>query len=189
MQKNELRKKFKALRSRLTSEEIEEKSLLIANQSLKLPIWNYDYFHLFLSITENKEVNTEYLLHVLQGKDKHVILPKTDFSKGGMKGFLLTDQTVIKKNAWNIPEPVEGIEINNDQLEVVFLPLLAYDKKGNRIGYGKGFYDRFLAECRPDVLKIGLSFFEPVDSIIETYEDDIPLDFCVTPLNIHHFVQ
>jgi 5-formyltetrahydrofolate cyclo-ligase len=69
----------------------------------------------------------------------------------------LTDNTKIKKNEHNIP--VDGIEVPSHKIEVVFVPLLAYDKQGQRVGYGKGFYDKFLAECSPATVKIGLSFF------------------------------
>ena len=187
MQKDNLRKKFKELRLKLDENEIEELSLKIANKTLELPIWNYRYYHIFLSITEQKEVDTEFLLHILQGKDKEVIIPKSDAETGELTHFLLTDQTVIKKNRWNIPEPEDGIEINTEKLQVVFVPLLAFDKNGHRVGYGKGFYDRFLDQCRPDIVKIGLSFFEPVDEITEVFSSDIPLNYCVTPENIYKF--
>jgi len=187
MNKEELRRKFKELRLNLDAKDIEKMSLEIANRSLQLPIWDHKYYHIFLSIAEQKEVDTEFLLHILQGKDKDVIVPKSDFKTGEMINYLLTDQTVIKKNRWNIPEPVEGIEITNNKLDVVFVPLLAIDKRGHRIGYGKGFYDRFLAACRPDVIKIGLSFFEPIEEIKEIFQDDIPLNYCVTPDKIYYF--
>ena len=93
----------------------------------------------------------------------------------------------LKLNKWGIPEPVNGIEIPATQLDVVFIPLLAFDEKGNRIGYGKGFYDRFLNECKEDVIKVGLSFFEATTTIEDTNANDIPLDFCVTPEKIYRF--
>ena len=72
-------------------------------------------------------------------------------------------------------------------IDVVFIPLLAYDAKGHRIGYGKGFYDRFLQQCKPETLKIGLSFFEAETSIIPHEFTDISLDFCVHPKGIYQF--
>jgi len=185
MHKNDLRKKYKDLRAKLTEVQIEELSLKIANKALELPVWNHRYYHTFLSIAEQKEVNTEYLLHILQGKDKEVIIPRSNPNTGELTHFLLTDQTVIKKNRWNIPEPQDGIEIKSEMLDVVFIPLLAFDKKGHRVGYGKGFYDRFLASCKPNVVKIGLSFFEPVEEIKELFNSDIPLNYCVTPDKVY----
>jgi 5-formyltetrahydrofolate cyclo-ligase len=97
-----------------------------------------------------------------------------------MSHFLLTDNTKIKKNEYNIPEPIKGLNVPTEMIDVVFVPLLAYDKLGNRVGYGKGFYDKFLNECKPNVIKIGLSFFEPEELIEDVFENDVKLDFCVT---------
>ena len=187
MLKKELRQKYKALREEISENELEEMSLAIANKLLKLPIWEKNYFHIFLPITEHHEVNTEFILHLLSGKDKEIIISKSDFETRKMTHFLLTDNTKIKKNKYNIPEPVDGIEVPSHKIEVVFVPLLAFDKKGHRVGYGKGFYDKFLSECKPDAIKIGLSFFESEESITDVFESDIQLDFCVTPNSIYSF--
>lgn len=184
MTKKELRKKYKTLRSKLSEDQIQDYSIAIANQLLNLPIWDYTFYHIFLSIEEQKEVNTDYILNILSGKDKNVVISKCDFKTNTLTHYLLTDSTVIKKNSYNIPEPVDGIEISNKKLEVVFIPLLAYDKQGNRVGYGKGFYDIFLSKCNPETIKIGLSFFEAEDNIEDIFEGDIGLDYCVTPFEI-----
>ncbi len=185
--KKVLRQKYKILRQDLLDDQIEEMSLAIANNLLGLDIWTKTYFHIFLPIEEQKEVNTEYILHLLQGKDKEIVISKSDFESLQMTHFLLTDNTKIKKNSYNIPEPVDGIEVPTGKIEVVFVPLLAYDKKGNRVGYGKGFYDTFLNNCNPEIIKIGLSFFEPVDGIEDIFEDDAPINYCVTPNKIYQF--
>lgn len=187
MTKNELRKKYKEIRSKLSIDEIDDFSIAIANNLLQLPIWDAEFYHVFLTIVKHKEVNTEFILSILSGKDKHIVLSKSDFDTSMMNHFLLTDSTKIKTNKWNIPEPVDGIEIQPNKIEVVFIPLLAFDKYGNRIGYGKGFYDKFLADCKPDTIKIGLSFFEAEDKIKEVFESDVRLDYCVTPKEIYTF--
>lgn len=187
LMKRNLRSKYVSLRESFSDEFISEKSMEIANNTLKIPIWDFDYYHLFLSISEKKEVDTEPLLHILHGKDKNVIISQSDFATRKMEHFLLTDTTVIKKNRWNIPEPVEGIEIPSTKIEVVFVPLLAFDTFGHRVGYGKGFYDLFLSGCKPDVIKIGLSLFEAEEKIPGILESDVPLDFCITPIKIYKF--
>ena len=187
MQKLELRPKYKALRKQLSENEIEEMSLAIANKIISLPIWEKTYFHIFLPITEHHEVNTEFILHLLSGKDKEIIISKSDFGTRRMTHFLLTDNTKIKKNEYNIPEPVDGIEVPSHKIEVVFIPLLAFDTTGHRVGYGKGFYDKFLSECKPDAIKIGLSFFEPEELIEDVFEGDVKLDYCVTPEKVYQF--
>ena len=187
MLKKLLRIKYKALRSELTEVEIDEKSLAIANAVLTLPIWDKTYFHVFLPITEHKEVNTEFILHLLAGKDKEIVVSKSDFETRKMTHFLLTDNTKIKKNEYNIPEPIDGIEVPDSKIDVIFVPLLAFDEKGHRVGYGKGFYDRFLSKCKPDVITIGLSFFEAEDEISDINPNDFALDYCVTPIKIYKF--
>jgi 5-formyltetrahydrofolate cyclo-ligase len=180
MNKKEVRIKHKEARIKFSLEEIEEKSLAIANQLVKMAIWDKTYYHLFLPIEEQKEVNSEYILNILQAKDKEIVVSKSNFATTSMSHFLLTDNTKIKKNEYNIPEPVNGLPVPTEMIDVVFVPLLAYDKLGNRVGYGKGFYDKFLNQCKPDVLKIGLSFFEPEELIEDVFENDVKLDFCVT---------
>ncbi|MBF04192.1 MAG: 5-formyltetrahydrofolate cyclo-ligase [Flavobacterium sp.] len=187
MNKKELRIKYKALRQQFSENELEEKSLAIANQLLKLDIWQHTYYHLFLPIEEQKEVNTEYILQILAGKDKEVVLSKSHFETVSMTHYLLTDATKIKKNEYNIPEPVDGLEVPVNKIDVVFVPLLAYDKKGNRVGYGKGFYDRFLSSCKNEVIKIGVSFFAPEEKIEDHFENDISLNHCVTPTQSFSF--
>ncbi len=187
MLKKELRQEYKGKRQELSDAEIDELSLIIANNILKLPIWEKNYFHIFLPITEQKEVNTEYILHLLSGKDKEIIISKSDFKAMNMTHFLLADNTKIKKNHYNIPEPVDGLEVSNSKIDVVFVPLLAFDKIGHRAGYGKGFYDKFLAKCKPETIKIGLSFFEAEELIEDVFENDVKLDYCVTPNGICKF--
>ncbi|WP_053976860.1 5-formyltetrahydrofolate cyclo-ligase [Mangrovimonas xylaniphaga] len=187
MTKQELRTLYKSKREALSEDDIDQLSIEIANQLLKMDIWNYSFYHLFLSIASKKEIQTEFILNILSGKDKNIVISKSDFKSGTMTNFLLTDNTVIKVNSYGIPEPQDGIEIANDKLDVVFIPLLAFDDNGQRIGYGKGFYDRFLANCTPDALKIGLSFFEAEPSFDDMHEADIRLDYCVTPKIIYTF--
>lgn len=185
--KKELRVHYKNLRKELSEEDIEEKSLAIANNLIQLPIWDKTYYHVFLPIEEQREVNTEYVLHLLSGKDKEIVVSKSDFETRGMTHFLLTDNTKIKKNEYNIPEPVNGLQVPSETIEVVFVPLLVFDVSGNRVGYGKGFYDKFLSECKPETIKIGLSFFEAENQIEDVFESDVKLDYCVTPLKIYTF--
>jgi 5-formyltetrahydrofolate cyclo-ligase len=186
MTKPELRTKYKLLRSQLSLNKVEELSLQIANKALELPIWDATYYHIFLPIIEKNEVNTEFLLHVLQGKDKSVIVPKANFKTGDLTHILLQENTSLFIDSYGIPEPKSGLEISSEQIDVVFIPLLAFDTKGNRVGYGKGFYDRFLVKCTQNTIFVGLSFFEAEEKIFhETI--DIPLHFCITPQTLYSF--
>ncbi len=187
MTKKELRNKYKNLRTQLSENTLEDWSLAVANNTLKAPIWEMENYHIFLPISRLKELNTEFILHILQGKDKNIVLSKTDFEENTMRHYLMTDATKIEVNKWGIPEPINGFTIDSKQIDVVFVPLLCFDKKGNRVGYGKGFYDRFLANCRKDTIKIGLSFFEAEEYISDASPLDIKLNMAITPNNIYHF--
>lgn len=187
MEKMKLRKKYKELRKNLSKEVIDEKSFNIANKSLELDLWDHQYYHLFLPIVKQKEVDTSYILNILQGKDKHVLVSKSDFETNTMKHYLLTDATRFVVNEYGIPEPEDGIEIDAEKIDVIFIPLLAYDVKGNRIGYGKGFYDRFLSECKKEVIKVGLSFFDPEVEEIYINDTDVALDYSISDTHTYTF--
>jgi 5-formyltetrahydrofolate cyclo-ligase len=189
MTKQELRKKYKELRQAMPLEAIQDESLAIANRLLTLDIWQNTYFHIFLTMENQKEVHTDVVLNILAGKDKEVIVSRSDFKSCSMVHYLLTDNTKLVLSNYGIPEPVDGIEVPSARMDVVFVPLLAFDEKGHRVGYGKGFYDRFLSECQADVIKIGLSFFGAEPNDIPHNPTDIALDYCVTPKKVYNFKQ
>ena len=182
-----LRKSFLKKRIALSDQEHEDKSFAIANNCLKLPIWHLEYYHIYLPIKAKAEIDTTLILTLLQGKDKQVILPRIKGSE--LEHILLTDITKLKINGLGIPEPEKGIKISPEQIDVIFLPLLAWDKSGNRLGYGKGFYDNFLSLCKKNTIKVGLSFFDPVEMIIDIRSEDIQMDFCVNPERIKKFTS
>ena len=185
MDKKTLRLLYKRKRAELDSLKIEELSIEITNQILKLPIWGFDNFHIFMGVNNLKEINTNYIISVLQGRDKNIIIPKV-ISNAQLTHYLLTDATKLKLNRWNVLEPINGIELKPKSIQVVFVPLLAYDCYGDRVGYGKGYYDKFLSKCGEECLKIGLSFLNP-EKKIPTSPKDIRLNFCVTPKKIYNF--
>ena len=181
-----LRTEYQKRRDSLTEEQIADCSIQISNLSLTLNIWEYSIYHLFMTNEKNKEIDTSYLLSVIQGKDKQPVIPKI-VDDNRLEHFLLNDQTLLKNNRWGIPEPLSGITINPKQIEVVFVPLLVFDQQGHRVGYGKGYYDRFLDQCSESTLKVGLTFFDPVTKIDDIETHDISLDFALTPERIYAF--
>ena len=178
MDKKKLRLLYKKKRAELDSLKIENLSIEIANQILVLPLWGFENFHVFMGVEKMKEINTNHIISVLQGRDKNIIIPKV-VSNTHLAHYMLTDATKLKINQWDVLEPINGIEVEEKKIQVVFIPLLAYDCFGNRLGYGKGYYDRFLDKCGEKCLKIGLSFFTPEKKIL-TSPLDIKLNYCVT---------
>ncbi|MBC7744251.1 MAG: 5-formyltetrahydrofolate cyclo-ligase [Flavobacterium sp.] len=153
--------------------------------------WNqFKTVHLFMPITENKEVDTFSVLEYFKEHEPQlkVVIPKTDFKKLEMQNILFDPEyTILGRNKYGIPEPIHGQVVSSEQIDAVIMPLLGFDLNGNRVGYGKGFYDRFLSGCRKDVKKLGLSFFEPVENILDINEFDHRMNACITPEKIWEF--
>jgi 5-formyltetrahydrofolate cyclo-ligase len=143
-----------------------------------------DTVHVFMS-TRN-EPSTLELIEGLCRRSKKVVIPRVTAS-GTLDHFYYEGREQLTEGAFGILEPVDGIPARAEDIDLVFVPLVAYDTKGNRVGYGKGFYDRFLKGCRPDCLKAGLSFFPPADVFDDVEEHDVPLDICFTPDKTYTF--
>ncbi|UJH66070.1 5-formyltetrahydrofolate cyclo-ligase [Allomuricauda sp. SCSIO 65647] len=186
MLKHELRKIYKEKRKELSPFFISESSLKIVDRLLDLPLWDFSYYHIFLSIVDKKEVDTAPIINFLQTKGKNIVVPKMAAS-ATLEHYLLTDTTTIAVNNWQVPEPSGSEQVEETKIDVVFIPLLAFDRLGNRIGYGKGYYDGFLRKCRSDTLKVGLSFFEAETVISGVADHDVRMDYCVTPKNSYDF--
>ena len=184
--KQQLRTEFKEARKQLSDEQLESKSIQIANRCLELDIWDAQYYHLFLTIEKQREIDTSFIMHILHGRDKSIVISRSNFADNSLEHFLLEEHTQLKVSPFGIPEPVDGLPVPPEKLDVVFVPLLAFDKMGNRVGYGKGFYDRFLAQCKPECLFVGLSFFDPLEHIPHQ-PTDIPLHYGVSPDGVYTF--
>ncbi|WP_299760356.1 5-formyltetrahydrofolate cyclo-ligase [uncultured Pontibacter sp.] len=184
MQKSELRRQMLQLRRALPAEEVQLRSQQIADQFFScFALKAGQTVHVFLPILKNNEVDTWLIIDRLrrQHPEVRVAVPVTDVSQNILTHHHLTDEAVLMENKWGIPEPQNAHIIHAPEVDVVLIPLLAFDEAGHRVGYGKGFYDRFLADCRPDVLKVGLSLEPPVESINDTNPYDVPLDAVVMP--------
>ena len=187
MLKEDLRALYKKKRNFLDQKKSQDLSFEIANRSLQLNIWNNENYHIFFPIEKQNEIDTKLIIQIIQGKDKNVILPKVNLEEKTMTNYLLTDSTLLKVNKLGVSEPISGIEIKPVQLEVVFIPLLSFDKSGHRVGYGGGYYDRLLKKCSRNCIKIGLSFFDPEDRIEDITQSDIKMNHCITPSKTYTF--
>ncbi|MEI6948277.1 5-formyltetrahydrofolate cyclo-ligase [Paraflavisolibacter sp. H34] len=161
--------------------------LLIQFQKLRLP-----FLSVVLSyhpIEENNEVDTFLITDFLQFKNPglQVAYPKIDLVESTMQAIVCDEEEAFAPNRYNIHEPVKCDAIAAAEIDLVLVPLLSFDRRGNRVGYGKGYYDHYLEHCRADTLKIGLSYFEPVDLIEDAGAHDIPLNFCITPQEAYVF--
>ncbi|WP_187264051.1 5-formyltetrahydrofolate cyclo-ligase [Pontibacter beigongshangensis] len=184
MQKEELRKLMLQQRRALSAEEVQRRSGRIAALFFEqFPLQAGQTVHVFLPILKHNEINTWLIIEGLRREHPavRVVVPVTDVAQNSLTHHHLTEESVLIENAWGIPEPQNARRVHAQEVDMVLLPLLAFDLYGHRVGYGKGFYDRFLAECRPDVLKIGLSLEPPVERIADPHPFDVQLDAVVMP--------
>jgi 5-formyltetrahydrofolate cyclo-ligase len=191
MLKAEIRSLIKIERNKISDLELNQKSQLICDITFDNFNFSQKTVSIFLPITKLKEVNTYFIINKLKlDKSTRIAIPKSNFDDNSLKHFLLTDNIKIIENKFGIPEPQEGnLELRNNEFDFVFVPMLAFDMNGYRVGYGKGFYDRFLKYCKDSCVFIGLNIFDKQIKIDDIEESDIPLDFCVTPKKIIKFTN
>lgn len=187
MQKVELRKLYKEKRKAFSRKEIDQKSSEILRNLKSMEIWDNSVFHVFVSIPGFNEVNTHPIIEYLFAENKKVVVPKT-FGRE-MKACLIDPKTRWETGKFGVKEPKTCNEFDAQLIDIILMPLLIYDKQGNRIGYGGGFYDRFLKKTSPKVLKIGLCIFPPIEIIEDAEPTDIPMDYCVTDSEIVSFTS
>lgn len=184
MTKSELRRKYHLARKDLV--EKDGKDLKIVKRFLSsFSFIGNQLIHIYIPIEKFNEINTTLLIDELQERKHRIIVPK--ISGNELQNIEINPDTEWQKNDWGVNEPSSGIQVLPQAIDMVIVPLLAYDKSGFRVGYGKGFYDRFLKQCRQDCLKVGLSYFPPEEKIEHLDEWDLAMDYCVTPETIYEF--
>lgn len=183
MTKSELRKIYKEKRQQLSANVINQLASNVYEQVYNLDISQVKTAHIFLTLKKFKEIDTTPIIDYLRSKNIKIVVSKSDFTNNTLAHFYLEKDTQIELNIYGIPEPINAKEAKETDLDLVFVPLLISDENNFRVGYGKGFYDRFLAKCRKDVITVGLNFFKPVDEITDKNEFDISLDKVIYPKN------
>lgn len=192
MNKDQLRQIYKQKRLGLSGTLVKQldEQLLAGLQSLDYS--RISFIHVYRAIHRLNEYDTQTYIAWLRRiyPAINIVISKSYFETGMMRHFILSDRAIIADNKWGIPEPInddELIEVMPVELDAVLIPLLVCDRYGNRLGYGKGFYDRFLKDCRQDVSKVGVAYFGPIDKRIPVDEWDIPLEKLVCPDGIVDF--
>lgn len=189
MTKQALRKIYKEKRKELTPPEQAKLDdlLLIKFQTTEFPFIQtlFTYWPVEAFKEPNIHLITDYLEFINPGLQ--TAYPKTDLSIHEMTAILTNEDTRFVKNDYQLHEPENGTPVEPAEIDVVIVPLLAFDTGGYRVGYGKGYYDKFLAACRPGCIKIGFSYFEPVAEISDKHEFDVPLNYCITPQTVYVF--
>lgn len=190
MTKQELRKLYFKKRLSLTDEDYHFlNNQLIQRFFLDVNCRDLKVVHSYLPIPSNKEPDTRPIINHIRKEFPltRISIPRVQAGAGTLENVYFSHNIELKANSWNIEEPVGGVLTSSHDIDMVLVPLLCFDRVGNRIGYGKGYYDRFLRLCRTDCTKIGLSLFDPVEKISDVDKFDVPLNYCVTPERTYSF--
>ena len=190
MTKSALREIYKQKRTALTERQRVRLNdlLLIQFQQVEIP-YNVNVLLSYWPLDQHAEINTFLMTDYLQFRipGLQVAYPVTNFTNTSMQAMLVNDDTVFAPNKYGIAEPVNGTPVTPADIDMIFVPLLVFDTRGYRLGYGKGFYDRFLPSCCKDCISIGFSYFEPVPPISDISHFDVPLTKGITPENTYEF--
>ena len=190
MYKSELRKIFLERQKNLSLFDKRRKSEQITGKFFfHFTLNNIRFLHCFIAIEKYNEINTTLIFTRLWDEFPHIqtLVPRISFETNEIENIKYSAQTKLIKNVWQINEPDIGFNVDAEEIDLIIVPLICFDKKGFRVGYGKGFYDKLLKNCRSDCLKIGLSYFPPIEKIADLGNFDVKLDFCITPEKLLSF--
>ncbi len=170
-----LRRELLEKRNNLGPQYWSDKSNRIIKSLKNLQVFKQaEIIHCYVSMNQRNEVNTHPLIQDLLTEGKRVLVPITGFETGELKHTELNTFDELVPNKWGVLEP-ENYMVSTQEPDVIVIPLLAADSQFNRLGYGKGFYDRFLKTT--NATKIGLLF----DDFLM---DNIPVDYFDEKLDI-----
>lgn len=189
MLKKEARKVYNSKRQELTySDRLKWDDLILINfQTVDMP--QLQTVFSFYPMEARNEIKAFIITDYLHFRNPglQICYPKMQIDTPDMEAVACHADTIFEANAINILEPLETGIVEPEDIDMVLVPMLICDEEGNRVGFGKGYYDRYLSRCRPDCLKVGLSYFDPVEQIEDANEFDVPLNFCITPEKVYVF--
>jgi 5-formyltetrahydrofolate cyclo-ligase len=190
MTKEELRKVYIQKRSTLSNSEY----VALNNELCTVFFKNVDLagikiLHSFLPIEQQKEPNTYQIIKQIMEHhgDLRIAIPRVNNMTQSLESILLDSTTILKNSSWGIPEPETGVVIDPVEIGMVLVPMLIFDRRGHRVGYGKGFYDKFLTLTNRHCKRVGICLFDPVDRIDNIMGYDERLDQCITPAGSYTF--
>lgn len=191
MIKSELRRLYQGKRDALSAEERQRRSIALSDRFFtQLEFSDIHVLHCYLPLGRKHEIDTWQIIDRLsrQLPKIQLVVPRIN-SLNDIDSIPFEGRDALQPNDLGILEPVAGQPVDPAAIDLVIVPLIIFDKRGHRVGYGKGFYDRFLSRCKSTCLRVGLSYFEHADSIDDANDHDIPLTHGITPDQFYNFKQ
>ena len=188
MLKKDIRRTYLEKRKTLSNDEVFLLSKLIFERFKSyFDIRPGDKIHIFLTIDKLKEIQTFQFIEYCWEHQIRIFVPKMIGDE--LISLEINKETPLEINGWGIMEPVGDIDAGFVHYDYVITPLLYCDGHGNRVGYGKGFYDKLFASLDSRTKKIGVNYFTPTHIVEDTYNGDILLDYLVTPTEVLSFFK
>ena len=178
-QKTALRKQLLSLRDQISKHDWKKRSQNLHERfKLTFDISSISCIHCYISMDQRNEVETLSLIREFIDSGIDVVVPITVFDTHTLMHTKITSLDDMHLNKWGVLEPnsIEEVEVNEPELIIV--PLVGADRQKNRLGYGKGFYDRFLSKTK--AIKVGFCFSECLVEAIPVEDFDVPLDYLIT---------
>ncbi|RXE56163.1 5-formyltetrahydrofolate cyclo-ligase [Methanoculleus taiwanensis] len=175
--KQQIREDAKAVRSDLSGDAVTRMSNAIRENVT--PLLDR-YTTIMVYAAKEPEVETRDLIAGLLAGGKRIVVPIIERATCSLRLSYIDDLSVLVPGTFGVPEPL-GSEIPADpaEIEVIVIPMLAFDRQGNRLGYGAGYYDRFLERCSQPV-RIGIAYSCQEVERLPSEPDDVAMDFIVT---------
>lgn len=179
LKKKKLRKKYLEIRSSMSAAEVKENSNMIHRHLFALEQFLLaKAVHTYVSMSQRNEVDTLNVIQYLHDSGKEVQVPRME-ANSTLSHYVLHSLNDLQENEWGVMEPMQGEVAEISQTDIVIVPMVSGDKQKNRLGYGKGFYDRFLKQI--DAVKIGLLFnLQLYQGALPVNRYDVPLDILIT---------
>jgi 5-formyltetrahydrofolate cyclo-ligase len=177
--KSVFRKNLKDQREQVSPQAAQE-----ASQSVWVQLKEESFYkkskRIAAFVSSGTEINTRPLLEGILGAGKELYLPRVDMAQTLIHFHAITNLNNLTPGPYNIPEPKEGVVIAPEQLDLILIPGLAFDSRGHRLGYGKGYYDRFLPLLRLGCFKLGVAYACQIIDKTPNHDHDIPVNAVLT---------
>ncbi|HPB79513.1 MAG TPA: 5-formyltetrahydrofolate cyclo-ligase [Sedimentibacter sp.] len=184
--KSQLRKRVLNVRNNMSKEDVKKNSNAIMDKITSLDIYKQSKVVFIYMDFKNEVITSNLIKHMLSEK-KRVVIPYTDSINTVLIPSEITKESDLKQNSFGYYEPKSILPVNIEEIDLVIVPGVVFDKNLNRIGFGKGYYDKILNRLKPSAKKIALAHDFQVLEDIPAEEHDVKMDMIITEKNIYPF--